>query len=395
MRKSKKSEIIQIRLTHEELQVMDRSADLFGLSRSEYARRSMQEGGRVLMREQLGRLVDGKFGKVREIKTDTGDTYRIGNAVYKTRNHVVIFDANDEMTSRDYVQGSHPLLDEFFDVLRDHDNFDGQRYRDLFTKLGLDPDCGRPAFEDRDLDIAKALEWKDPWPGSDGRNTGQINELANDVSELLRVDQQPDLKTYFKCQGALEIWAHAADKTPFEEAFERIDTARLTSSRRVAVEIDILPSWTSLEDHRLFEPRLHIDMWNRIFDHDDQGFPESFPAAFTGIAVEPDLHDERNRNWEYSSSWYKVCNLGVQRVRDRLERQGVLFLSKEDAAEYVLSEEAVYWRWRQSGDSTWQNPTFAHLKPRAPTWAEKARWAFRPPETPLRDRAGQQVAEVA
>ncbi|MGB3556187.1 MAG: hypothetical protein WBA25_16285 [Jannaschia sp.] len=339
------------------------------------------------MRERGGRLVDGKYGTFCEIETDSGHRYRFGNLVYKTRNHVAVFDGDDRIIGREKVEGDHPLLDEIFDVMEDHGNFDGAHYRALFARHGLDPDNGRPAFNDWDRDVVRALEWKSPWPGTDGRSNYRLNELGNDLSELLRIDQRPDLQAYFECQRELETWEDVADKLPFETAFDRIDVTRLMSRKSITVEIDLLPSRVALEDHRLIEPRLYIEMWSNLLGQDDQGFPSNFPTTLAGIAVEPEMHDESDPGWEHSSSWYKVGNLAAHRVRDRLERQGVVFLGKVAAAAYLRSDEAVYWCWMQRDNDAWWDPAYKHLTPRAATSAEEAKWRVNKPETPLSDRS--------
>ncbi len=346
------------------------------------------------MDEDLGRFVDGPYGKVREIITDTGHKYYVGNSVVKSRNHVRLYDPEYCDVGRAQVRGDHPLLGEIFAVMGANGEFDDEGYRALFIKLGLDPDCGRPTFRGQDLDVAKALEWKHPWPGSDVGDAYYLNELANDLSELLRIDRHPDLKSYFACQEALETWTSTADIAPFEKAFDRVDVTRLMSTTRVLVEIDVLPSWSAIKDHRMIEPCLDIEMWSDVFGHDDQGMPGNFPTAFTGIVVEPDLYDETHPNWAHNSSWYKVINLARQRVRQRLMAQGVLFLSKDAVVGYLSSEEAVYWRWKQRNDSAWENPSFAHLSPRTPTLAETMRWRITKPDTPIYDRFGRQVAKV-
>jgi hypothetical protein len=389
MENDKKSEIVQVRMTLEDSNMLSQSAKIFGCNRSEYIRRTMAAGDRVLMRDLMGHLVDGKYGQVCEITTDTGHTYHISNAVYKTRNHVVVFDTEYCMVGRPHVDGDHPLLDEIFDVATRDGNFDGAAYRALFQKLGLDPDNGRPAFNDADIDALKALEWRRDWPGDDGRDNHKLNELANEISELLRIDQTPNFEAYYKCQAALEAWPFPTDSAPFQRAFDRIDQTRLTSVHQVAVEIEVLPSWASPWQHSLIEPRIDVHMWNQVFGHDSQGFPQSWPTEFNGIAVEPDMLDAGEPNWDYASSWYKVCNLGRKLVRDRLEQQGVVFLSKEEAAAYVLSDEAIYWRWMHRGNGAWNNPAYAQYNPRPPIWKERLQWRIKAPDTPIYDQVGR------
>lgn len=408
MKNEKKNDFITVRLSDREKSDLEREAKIFGESTSQYVRLSLGIGREKRMTDLYARIVKGKYGQVCEIQTDEGYVYHIGTAVYKTRNHLVLFEAKSptergladkySMLGLSAVVGDHPLLKEIGEVMSEGGNFDGPKYRAFMKQIGLDPDYARPAFADEDVSFVKALEWKTVWSSDASDDVYVLNELGNDLSELLRVDQDPDLQSYFECESALENWPFKTCKMPFQAAFDRIDPRRLFSKTPVDLEILFLPSWVRRTISRGYEKWANVEMWSNVQGYDGEGFPENFPSLLTGVVVmlEPHPYNVTSSEEGFCIGFKKVCNLARQRFLSRLEAQGVIVMSQKEAKEYIATDEAVYWLWKNGNQSDWRDPSIKHLAPRAPTVSEKVRWRFQKPDTPVFDkRMGQNMSRAA
>jgi hypothetical protein len=106
----------------------------------------------------------------------------------------------------------------------------------------------------------------------------------------------------------------------------------------------------------------HCSIYRNTPPHDEQGWSNELYGQLFGVAIEP----------EDKSMWAEI-------VRNRLEKQGVVFLSRIQAQSYIDSE-GVYWAWKMNYADT------HGLQLRDPKFTERLIWNIFGPPMPVNEK---------
>lgn len=303
------------------------------------------------------KLVEGRYGPAAQVQTTSGKTYHVQVIPFRSQTTLQIFDPTVEngFFNLSEARGGSDQLDRVFGVIDAAYDWDTPAYREVCQELGLDPDTNRPTYNEHDKSFVTDLEQHITWSG-DGGEILRLNELIFDLLDLLRTNKAPEFYAYMKSKQTLDHWTFKVSKSVFEDAFNRVELHRISSSTPVFTTIDFLPSW----EGRGYSAS--IDLWSVSGCEQDGWWPQGY-GHVRGVALEPTRRD-----------------LAIETVVRRLKGQGVVFLSDSDARDY-LDQEGAYWAFRQG---SWQCPT--GLQPRLPSVSEKLLWRVTRPATPLYDR---------
>lgn len=351
----KKTETLSVRVCSELKASLDRYAAGLGRDSSSVARellvRELQERSLMMARYLPPTVEIGQYGPQAKFFSDDGQQHvGVMTAAYRHTTNLVVFNPADPMTPRMDALGIHPLLDDVIAFIRSGSyDWDHPHYRELCTKLNLDPDRGRPQFRAEDQELVFQLD-----QALNRRSRTPHTAFIFDLIECLRTDHRPDIQVVERVQREMIEWEDDDKAALFQEALSRIDTTRLSGSSFTLIRF--LPSASGGE--------FLSSIYGTYTENTPDGWPPGSYDRLRGIALEPDGQ----------SLWVKT-------VRKRLSEQGVIFLSREEARQY-LDGEGAYWAYVMPGTT----PEVG-LEPRPPSPKEALLWRVKKPKTPLSDRA--------
>jgi len=303
------------------------------------------------------KLIDGPYGPEAQVSDDDGKTYHVHVAPFRSQTTLRAYYPSTEngFFDQSKARSGSKMLERIFSVIEGDYDWNTPAYRQVCTELELDPDFGRPNFKEADRALVADLEQHIDWSG---RNNDymRLNQFIFDLIDLLRTDQFPEFHTYVSTKQTLENWTFSLPKTPFKDAFDRVDRSRINSSKPIFTSIDFLPSWGG---HGC---NASIYLWGRSGCEPDGWDPQLY-GHLDGVALTPARLD-----------------LATETVVRRLTEQGVFFLSTDEARDY-LNNEGAYWAFHH-GPSRCP----AGFQPRTPSVSEKLLWRVKRPETSLYDR---------
>lgn len=237
-------------------------------------------------------------------------------------------------------------------------------YIEICTDLGLDPLYGSPEFNiDYESMAWSLLDWDNDELTKferDGNIYYRVRNLLYDVLEILRTDKRRNitssppqiLRNIMEMYGDLKVvsFPHLEEVISILQNPAQLKISHTKSN--ISAEITFLPSPFGIGY------RASIDGW--YGDHEPDGWVRQRNESLHGVALLP------SEDKYQSQPWLKI-------VVERLQAQGVIFLSAEQAGRYCDGEGA-YWLWR-------------HGWPDAASSTRRVLWSLRKPSTPIGDKA--------
>lgn len=270
------------------------------------------------------------------------------------------------------VAGPEPDMDEFqkkFKLLHRARRLTGYGWDTpaflvLCEELGLDSSKAKPQFDPQFSALACDLvEWlnKKMLDGSVHINNVAIFTLVTDIASALQVNVSSTVQlSYLPDRIGENMEGLIAQNVPrvkeLRSACERVIRANPHRSEpMVYTYIEFLPS--------SYGPGYKASLYGWVGEHDEDGWQTQY-SDLHGIALLPSADQLKKR------VWVRTC---VQ----KLKRQGVVFLDRQQSENY-LQGEGRYWLWW----SGWR---------REATLTDRILWSMKKPPTPLDDRARLQA----
>lgn len=293
-------------------------------------------------------IATSKFGPSAPLYEHDGEAYYLSVIPMKSQPYLIVHNGSEAVSNSDQPSGCDGI-DTVTKLRYTAYGWDTPEYRKLCTQYGLHPDLGRPTYRHADKGIIDRLEsclWKSHSPVD--------NVYILDMIDCLRTDIAPDLDIYERILDFVESNDLGPLAGLFDEAISRVDL----HSMKVRTYIEFLPSWMGGGyTASIYHPGKSVT--------DDDERSSSAYAHLAGVALEP------------ANGLIKQTS-----VYSDLKQRGVIFLSREEAQDY-LNSEGSYWSHRCKHKRTL--PSSTGLYHRAPSRVEKLKWALGRPPTPMYD----------